>query len=152
MVFEWELRVEGEVIERSPEGYPVAVLYGHAHGLPPGLEGVLAGRRAGAFRVELPPEEGAGVHDPEKVVVADRDEFPEGAEVREGESFHAGTEDGRPVSYRVVAVEGDWITLDANPEFAGKALLYGGVIHAVREALREEMEHGHAHGEGGVAH
>jgi FKBP-type peptidyl-prolyl cis-trans isomerase SlyD len=152
IVLEWVLVADGVVVDRSPDGEPVAVLYGHAHGLPPGLEGALAGRRAGPFRIELPPEEGAGVHDPEKVVVADRDEFPEGAELREGESFHAVTEDGRPVSYRVVALEEDRVTLDANPELAGKALLYEGVIHSVREATREEMEHGHAHGEGGVAH
>jgi len=130
----------------------VAVLYGHAHGLPPGLEGALAGRRAGPFRVELPPEDGAGMHDPDKVVVADRAEFPEDAELREGESFHAGTEGGKPVSYRVVAVEGDRVILDANPELAGKTLVYEGVIHAAREATREELDHGHAHGRGGVAH
>ena len=54
--------------------------------------------------------------------------------------------------YRVTAVNGDLVTLDANPKWAGKTLEYSITIHAVREAEPEELEHGHVHGEGGVRH
>lgn len=60
--------------------------------------------------------------------------------------------DARPVAVRVVAVEGDQVTVDTNPEYAGKTLVYRGGIHAVREATPEEVDHGHAHGAGGVEH
>jgi len=152
VTFEYELRVDGEVVDASPEGEPVTVLVGHAPWLPQGLEGVLVGHVPGPFRVVLPPERGAGVHDPEKVAVVGREEFPEGSALEEGEEFYAQDAGGRPVAVRIVAVEGEEVTVDANPEYAGKTLEYEGVIHAVREATAEEVDHGHVHGEGGVEH
>jgi FKBP-type peptidyl-prolyl cis-trans isomerase SlyD len=152
VTFEYELRVDGEVVDASPEGEPVTVLVGHALWLPPGLERVLVGRNPGPFEAVVPPERGAGEHDPGKVAVVGREEFPEGSSLEEGEEFHAQDEGGRPVAVRVVAVEGDRITVDANPEYAGKALEYSGEIQSVREAAPEEMDHGHVHGEGGIEH
>lgn len=152
VTFGYELRVDGERVDASLEGEPVTVLVGNAPWLPLGLEGALFGLSPGPFRVTLPPERAAGTHDPGKVAVVGRGEFPEGSSVEGGEEFHAQDEGGRPVAFRVVAVEGDRVTVDANPELAGKTLGYEGVIHGVREATPEEVEHGHVHGEGGVEH
>lgn len=152
VAFGYELRVDGEVVDASPEGEPETVLVGHAPGLPPGLEGALVGLSPGPFRVTLSPERGAGLHDPGKATVVGRGEFPEGSPVEEGEEFYALDEGGRPVSFRVVAVEGDRVSVDANPEYAGKTLVYEGVVHHVRDATPEEVDHGHVHGEGGVEH
>ena len=139
-------------MDSSNEGEPVKVLVGHAPGLPPGLEGALVGLSPGPFRVTLPPERGAGLHDPGKVSVVGREEFPEGSSLEEGEEFYALDEDGKPTSFRVVAVEGERVTVDANPEYAGETLVYEGVIHNVRDAEPGEIDHGHVHGEGGVEH
>jgi len=152
VTFEYALRVDGERVDASPEGESVTVLVGHGPWLPAGLEEVLVGHEPGPFEAVVPPECGAGEHDPEKVRVVGRGEFPEGALVEEGGEFYARDDGGRPVAVRVVAVEGDRVTVDANPKLAGKELSYRGVIHAVREAMPEEIEHGHVHGEGGVEH
>ena len=152
VTFEYELRVDGEVVDASPEGEPVTVLVRHAYWLPPGLEKALVGRGPGPFEVIVPPDRGAGEHDPGKVSVVRREEFPGGASIEAGEEFHARDEGRRPVAVRVVAVEGDEVTVDANPELAGKELAYWGEIHAVREATAEEVDHGHVHGAGGVEH
>lgn len=152
VTFGYELRVDGEMADASPEGEPVTVLIGHAPWLPPGLEEALVGLSPGPFRVTLPPERAAGTHDSGKVVVVGREEFPDESSVEEGEEFYAQDEDGKPVAIRVVAVEGDRVTVDANPRLAGKTFEYEGVIRDVREATAEEVEHGHVHGEDGVEH
>lgn len=150
--FEYELRLDGRVVEASHEREPVTVLIGHASWLPPGLEEALVGLSPGSFRVSVPPERAAGVRDPGRVAVVGREEFPDESSVEEGEEFYAQDEGGRPVAFRVVAVQGDRVTVDPNPELAGKTLEYEGVIHGVRRATAEEVDHGHVHGEGGVEH
>lgn len=149
---EYILRVEGETVDSTPEGERIFFLHGKGHVLPPGLEDALAGKEAGAFRFSLSPKEGAGTYDPEKVFTAKRGDFPDDAEVEAGEEFYFEDDEGKPVAARIIAVDGENITLDANPELAGKTLEYEGVIHEVREATEEEVEHGHVHGEGGVEH
>lgn len=152
VTFGYELRVDGEMMDASPEGEPVTVLVGHAPWLPPGLEEALVGLSPGPFRVTLAPERAAGTHDPGKVAVVGCEEFPEGSSVEEGEDFYAQDEGGKPVAVRVVAVDGARVTIDANPKYAGKTLEYEGVIYGVREAMAEEVDHGHVHGEGGIEH
>lgn len=149
---EYVLRVDGRDIDSSPEGEPVAVLYGHGCMLPPGLEDALVGRASGPFRVLVPPELAAGPYDPEKVTTVGRDDFPPDAVLEVDEEFYARDENGAAVTARITAVEGDMITVDTNPKLAGKTLEYEGVIHNVREATPEEIDHGHVHGEGGVHH
>lgn len=149
---EYVLRVDGEVVDETPEGEPVAVLHGRASGLPPGLESVLEGRGVGPFEARVPPELGAGERDPGLVLIASREDFPPGAVLEAGEEFYFEGEGGEVRPARIVAVEGDRVRVDANPALAGKVLEYTGIIHEVREATPEELEHGHAHGEGGVHH
>lgn len=149
---EYVLRVDGREADSSPEGESVTILHGHDYLLPPGLEERLLGLSPGPFRIQIPAGEIAGRHDPGKVMAVDRDEFPPDAVLEEGEEFYAEDEDGTPVIARVVDVEGKTVTVDTNPEYAGKTLEYEGVIHHVREAEPEEVDHGHVHGEGGVSH
>jgi FKBP-type peptidyl-prolyl cis-trans isomerase SlyD len=145
---EYELRVSGEVVE-STNGEPVSVLCGHGAGLPPGLEEALYGRGPGAFSVALPPERGAGIRAPELVFVASRANFPAGEVLEVGDEFYFEDESGRARPARVMAVEGESVTVDANPRYAGEVLEYRGTIHRVREADPEEIDHGHVHGAGG---
>lgn len=152
VLFEYVLRVDGEDVGSSPEVEPVAILHGYDRWLPPGLEDTLLGRAPGPFRVSLPPESAAGRHDPEKVVTAYKHDFPADAALVVDEEFHARDENGAAVTARIIAIKGDRVTVDTNPRLAGKTLEYEGVIHDVREATPEEIDHGHAHGEGGVQH
>ncbi len=149
---EYVLRARGEVVDSSPEGEKVFFLFGEGHALPSGLENALEGREAGSFRIALSPEDAVGEYDPEKVFAAKRVDFPDDAEIEAGEEFYFEDDDGIPVAARIVSVEGDDVSLDANPELAGKTLEYEGVIHEIRAASEEEVEHGHVHGEGGVEH
>jgi FKBP-type peptidyl-prolyl cis-trans isomerase SlyD len=42
--------------------------------------------------------------------------------------------------------------MDFNHPLAGRDLFFDGLIHDVREATAEEMDHGHVHGEHGHQH
>ncbi len=148
---EYVLRVEGEgIVDSTPEGEKVLLLYGEGHVLPPGLEDSLAGRETGSFRIAL--ADGAGAYDPKKVFAAKREDFPDDAKVKVGDEFYFEDDNGEPVTARIIFADGDDVTLDANLELAGKTLEYEGIIHDVREATEEEIKHGHVHGEGGVEH
>lgn len=148
--FEYVLRINGEVVDRSPEGHPLTILTGFAPSLPLGLEAALVGKEPGAYHWVVPPEQAYGPYDPARRVVVERRQLPE--EPRLGAVFTAESEDGQTLLYRVVAVEGDAVTLDANHRWAGQTLEYDVAIHAVRPAERDEVAHGHVHGEGGVIH
>jgi FKBP-type peptidyl-prolyl cis-trans isomerase SlyD len=52
----------------------------------------------------------------------------------------------------VTKIEGDDVTLDMNHPLAGMDLVFDIEIMDVREATKEELEHGHAHGAGGHQH
>ena len=59
-------------------------------------------------------------------------------------AFTAQGENGH-FQVTVTAIEGDTVTIDANHPLAGKTLTFKGVIKAVRDASKEEIEHGHVH-------
>ena len=44
------------------------------------------------------------------------------------------------------------VTADFNHALAGKSLTFSVEIVELREATEEEIDHGHAHGPGGVEH
>lgn len=149
---EYTLAVDGEIVDETLADEPLAILWGHAHELPPGLEKALEGNSQGEFVVSVPPERGVGLHRPEKVSHVSRADFPVTSTLEVGKEFLTKDEEGRPVGTRVTAIEEDQVTVDTNPRLAGKTLVYSGLIHEIRQATAKEMEHGHAHGEGGVQH
>jgi len=50
----------------------------------------------------------------------------------------------------VIGLEGEHVVLDGNHPLAGKSLSFEATVKQVREATPEELQHGHAHGEGGA--
>jgi FKBP-type peptidyl-prolyl cis-trans isomerase SlyD len=148
---EWNLKIAGKMVEQSLEAEPQTILMGHAKGLPVGLEESLLGHEMGAeFRVQL--ENAYGLHDPNKVHIAKKSDFPTGTKLEPGSSFYTQDETGKPLTARVVKLEQDTVTVDFNHQWAGKTLEYHVKILSVRVATGSELEHGHVHGEGGVRH
>lgn len=151
VTFEYTLKIDDKILERTAEGKTKTMLMGHEKGLPPKLEASLLGREAGeSFTVSV--EEGYGFIDPAKIQIAPKSAFPKTMKLDVGERLYSQDEEGNPVSLRITAVKDDAVTVDANHEYAGKTLVYEIKIHSVREAEQGELEHGHVHGEGGVTH
>ena len=151
--FEYSLKIGDRVVDRTPEGESQTILIGHAHGLPPKLEAIMDGRAVGETFIEIvSPEDAYGTYDPSKRIAVPRSSFPDGASLGVGSQFYSQDTDGKPLAVRVIALEGDRVIVDSNPERAGQTLEYTVTIYAARPAEPAELEHGHVHGDGGVHH
>jgi FKBP-type peptidyl-prolyl cis-trans isomerase SlyD len=134
---------DGALIEDTEGEEPLTYLHGHGQ-LIPGLERQLEGKAAGdQGRYKVPASEAYGERDPQKVFTEPKERF--GFEVEEGQVLQASLEDGGAVSFVVVSVDGEGVTLDGNHPLAGKDLDFDITVRAVRPATAEELTHGHAH-------
>ncbi len=142
---------DGIVVDASEKGEPLWYLHG-AGNLIPGLERELEGMQKGdAKKVVVPPEDGYGTYDQQKVHAIPRTQFPPGS-YTVGETVIATTPDGTEVPARVTAADTRSITLDFNHELAGKTLTFEVAVQEVREATKDELKHGHIHGPHGHDH
>ncbi len=151
--FEYTMSIDTQIVDRTPEGETQTILMGHAHGLPPKLEAALHGHEAGeTFTAVIQPGDAYGDYDASKRMDVPRSSFPDGVKLEIGAQFYSQDADGKLLTVRVISLEDMHVTVDANPERAGKTLEYRITIHAVRPAEPVELEHGHVHGDGGVTH
>jgi FKBP-type peptidyl-prolyl cis-trans isomerase SlyD len=142
----------GEVVDSSKGNPPLEFLQG-AGNIVPGLEEALVGRARGdKFKVDVSPEKGYGVHDPRGLQRIPRDAFPDDVDLEPGMQFGAEDPQGESTTVWIVKVESDQVVIDANHPMAGKTLHFDISIEAVRDATREEIAHGHPHGEHGHHH
>jgi FKBP-type peptidyl-prolyl cis-trans isomerase SlyD len=142
---------DGRVIDQSTDS-SFAYLHG-ANNIIPGLENALHGKKAGdEMNVSVSPQEGYGERDNSKTQQVPKEMFPEGAEIEPGTQFHAQGPNGETVVVSVTSVEDDTVTVDGNHPLAGVHLNFAVEIVEVRDASREEIEHGHVHGPGGHHH
>ena len=138
---------EGELIDSSVGEEPLVYLHGH-HGIIPGLEQALTGRRVGdKLEVSIPPEEGYGDWDEDLVEVVGVEDFDDPEELEIGTQFETMTEEGTRLA-TVIDIEGDEITVDLNHPLAGMTLNFDVTVLEVRDATAEELAHGHVHGHG----
>lgn len=138
----------GEVLDTSEGREPLSYLHGNGN-IIPGLESSLEGKSAGEhLNVSIPPADAYGELDTEKVMEIPRDQFAGITEISIGMQFSARSDHGEHV-VTVTDVGSDTITVDANHPLAGKTLNFDVTIVGVREATKEEMDHGHVHGPGG---
>jgi len=143
----------GEELDRSQPGEPLVYLHGTGQ-IVPGLEKQLDGLAKGDKREKLvvTPEEAYGELRPDLKISVNREQFPKDAELEPGMRFWAHTPEGQKHPFTVVSVTGDDVNIDGNHPLAGETLTFSIEIEDVRDATKEEMEHGHAHGPGGHSH
>lgn len=80
-----------------------------------------------------------------------RARFPEVLEVgMQFEGVPGGNEDEARI-YTVTDITDEAVVVDANHPWAGERLWVKCAVTAVRKATREELAHGHAHGETGIS-
>ena len=149
--FHYTLRNDdGEVIDASGGEKSVTYLEGSGT-IIDGLEKALRSMRPGdRRRISLAPEMAYGSRDDKLVRSVERALLPV-EELKLGDMFQAGSDRHAPI-VRVVAIEGDSVTLDANHPLAGQRLHFEVEVVSKREATPEEIDHGHVHGPGGHHH
>ncbi len=142
---------EGEVIDSSEGHAPLAYIHGHGN-IIPGLENALLGKAAGdKIKVTIPPEDAYGPRDEDLIQTVPIDAFHGVEEILPGMQFHTETPDGIEL-VTVVNVQDDHVILDGNHPMSGLTLNFDVEVTEVRDATKEELDHGHVHGEGGHHH
>ena len=138
----------GKVLDSSDGSKPMVYLHGVGN-IIPGLEKALVGKGEGdSLKVRVEPADAYGEINPNGVKTIERTAFEGVDVVEEGMVFEAQTPDGTSETIIVKKVEGDDVTIDINHPLAGVALNFDISILSVREATKEERDHGHTHEDG----
>lgn len=140
---------EGDVIDRSAEGKPMAYLHG-ADNIVAGLEKQLSGKQAGdTVDAVVPPAEAYGERVGAGPQPIPRTAFPDGADLVPGMQVVAQGKTGETFPLWVTAVTPETVSVDANHPLAGMTLHFQVEIVDVRPASQEEVAHGHPQGPAG---
>ena len=143
---------EGNVMDQSVGGEPLAYLHGHGN-IIPGLEAHMESKKVGdKLQVHVTPENGYGQYDPDKRFLIARDQLPAEIELEPGMMLELHAEDGEALLATIVAIDKRAVEVDANHRMAGVDLHFEVEIMSIREASPEEIQHGHVHGPGGHHH
>ncbi len=141
----------GEQLESSFGSEPLMYLEGVGQ-IIPGLEEAIKSLKAGDKKViTVKAAEAYGEVEPEMIVEVPKDRLPK-KDVEVGDRFHADAGDGHAQVVQVTKVTDTHVTIDGNHPLAGQDLTFEVEIDATREATKEELSHGHAHGPGGHNH
>lgn len=147
--FHYALRdTTGAEIDSSAGGDPLSFIEGSGQ-IIPGLERALLLLSVGDKReIPVPSKDAYGTRDDKRVFQVEKSKIPN-QKVAVGDMFR-GDED-MPV-LTVVTVTDSHVTLDGNHPLAGKDLIFKIEITSIREATKQEMDHGHVHGAHGHDH
>ena len=144
-----ELRdADGQALE--DEGAQVEYLHGYG-GIFPKVEEALEGKEVGhELALTLEPHDAFGEYDAELLRVEPRNRFPEALEI--GMRFEGvpGEREDEALIYTVTEVTPEAVIVDGNHPLAGERLWFKGAVTDIRAATKDELEHGHVHGDIGV--
>lgn len=144
---------DGEPLEQ--DGALMAYLHGGFGGIFPKVEGALEGKEVGfEFSITLEPDDAFGEYDAHLLRVEPRKHFPEALQAgMQFEGVPGGAEQGEDEEiaiYTVTDITEESVIVDANHPFAGERVFFKCTVKELRPATRDEMKHGHAHGDLGV--
>ncbi|MBS0581941.1 MAG: peptidylprolyl isomerase [Proteobacteria bacterium] len=131
---------------------PLTILFGHGQ-IIPGLEQAMEGHEPGdKFDVSVPPEQGYGERREDFTQRVPKKYFRDADHLKPGDATVLSVQGGGYRQVVVLKVGSSVVDVDLNHPMAGKTLKFDVEITDVRDATPEEIEHGHAHGEGGHHH
>jgi FKBP-type peptidyl-prolyl cis-trans isomerase SlyD len=146
-----EESAEGQMIQKVTEERPFVYLFGVA-GLLPAFKANIHGLKSGDdFSFILKKEDAYGFPADENILQLDKKIFEidgvfDAENIKAGEVVPMEDENGYPLSGKIVEVGTDNVLVDFNHPLAGMDLYFEGKILEIREATKEELEHGHVHG------
>lgn len=142
---------KGTVLDSSQGREPLSYIHG-AGNIIIGLEKQLSGKVAGdKVNAVVNPSEGYGERDDNMVQIVPKSGFQGDEELKLGMQVQVGTQQGNTIA-TVAKIEGEDVTLDVNHPLAGVTLTFDVEVVEVRDATKEELDHGHVHGPGGHQH
>jgi len=138
---------EGSIIDTSDGEGKAPLKYLHGHGmLVPKLEGEIEGKIIGdKFSKMIEAKDGYGLRDEKMIQTISKAQFENSEDIKIGTQFQTETPDGHMMLLTVTAVEGENVTVDGNHALADVDLYFEVEVLSIREATKEEIEHGHVH-------
>lgn len=162
LTYELKVSKDEDEIESAPfsveirdDEDPFYFLFGES-GLPEKFEELLSGKEQGEdFSFTLTVAEAYGSADDELIVNLPKSQFSNERGfsddmLEEGGFLPLMDENGYPMQAKILKDLGEELLLDFNHPLVGFALHFEGNIIEVREATKEEIKHGHVHGEHGA--
>jgi FKBP-type peptidyl-prolyl cis-trans isomerase SlyD len=143
----------GEVLDSSEEKEPLAFIQGIGN-IIVGLEDAMVGKAVGdKVNTTVTPDKGYGERSDENIHKVPLSGFEADGDEKlvVGMQVRVETNDGINIA-DVASIDGEEVTLDLNHPLAGEILHFDVEVVDIREATKEELEHGHAHGPGGHHH
>lgn len=146
-----------ELIEQTNPEHPFVFLNGHG-GVLPDFEKHLEGKQTGdKFDFNIGSAKAYGAYEKEYVAKIDKSVFMvdgkfDNERIKLDEDIEMNDADGNLLVGKVVEIAEEHVTMDFNHPLAGYDLHFIGEVLNVREALPEEIDHGHVHGPGGHHH
>ncbi|MCB2410535.1 FKBP-type peptidyl-prolyl cis-trans isomerase [Hymenobacter lucidus] len=148
---------EKVLVESAEADAPMVFLFGQS-GLPEEFESQLNGKSAGdEFKFSLTPEQAYGDYDQQAVVDIPKNVFEVDGKIdeemlQEGNFLPMSDNQGNHMQGKIVQIGADTVKMDFNHPLAGMVMHFDGKVADVREATKEELDHGHVHGAGGHHH
>lgn len=136
---------EGSQLDSSEDQGPLVYLHG-SNNLIPGLERELSGKSVGdKLEVTVQPEDAYGPVRSDLIKTVPASAFEGVENIERGMQFEAKGPEGQSQLITVQEVTDDGIKVNGNHPLAGEVLHFKVTIDSVREATKEEVEHGHVH-------
>lgn len=151
--FEFEIRDDqGQILESSAQlNSPSLYLHGH-NNIFPALEQALLGKEVGdKVQVQLTPEQAYGQAKPAQIERISSKQILSPKPLTPGMPIYIRTAKGTQ-QVRLVKKGLKFADVDTNHPWAGKNLHFDVQVTQVRPASQAELDHGHAHGKGGIEH
>jgi FKBP-type peptidyl-prolyl cis-trans isomerase SlyD len=143
---------DNKLIEESKE--PIVYLHGGYDNIFPKVEAALASKSPGEkVTVTMEPVDAFGEFDESLIRVEETDKFPPSIKV--GDQFEGVTEHDdhqHTTVYTITDIAEGKVVADGNHPLAGVRLRFECEVMDVRPATKEEIMHGHVHGEHGHHH
>jgi peptidylprolyl isomerase len=115
---------DGTEFDSSAARGPIEVTIGGGQVIR-GFENALVGIAEGETKhVTLQPKDAYGTHDPRLIHTVGRDEIPPQVALKVAAELQATNADGHEIRLRVIELNDDNVTLDANHPLAGKTLTF----------------------------
>jgi FKBP-type peptidyl-prolyl cis-trans isomerase SlyD len=146
----YQLKVDGKEVETVKEDKPLVFLYGAGQMLPK-FEENLKGLKAGdEFKFDIACDDAYGQATDEAVIDLPKNIFEVEGKIdegllQEGNVIPMQNNEGQKFNGVVMEVKDDAVKMDFNHPLAGDDLSFTGKVLEVRDATKEETEHGHAH-------
>ena len=147
---------EGELIESTEGNQPLVFLSGLGQMIPD-FENNIVGLNVGdTFSFGIKAEKAYGKRNENAIIELDQEMFKQEGkmveEVQVDNILPLQDQNGNVVPARVVSINETTVTFDINHPLADQDLHFTGKVVEIRDAEKEEVEHGHVHGPGGHQH